>query len=180
MELSKMEQRYDAVVAVIRDGLTVTEAAEKFGVSRQSIYRWMARYEHGGLDGLAERSHRPRSSPHQMAPSIEARVLELRRQHPGWGPLRILDRLGREKVGDLPSHMAIYRALIRHRLIEPHARRTRLPAYKRWERGRPMELWQMDVVGGVLLEDGAEAKVNRPGFPRDSVVCEGTASHAAL
>ena len=33
MELSKMEQRYDAVVAVIRDGLTVTEAVEKFGVS---------------------------------------------------------------------------------------------------------------------------------------------------
>ena len=44
-------------------------------------------------------------------------------------------------------------------LIEPNTRRKRLPAYKRWERGRPMELWQMDVVGGVLLEDGTEAKV---------------------
>jgi len=137
----------------------VTEAAEKFGVSRQSIYRWMLRYEQGGLDGLAERSHKPRSSPHQIAPGIEARVLELRRQHPGWGPLRILHQLEREKVRHLPSHMAIYRALVRHRLIEPNTRRKRLPAYKRWERGRPMELWQMDVVGGVLLEDGTEAKV---------------------
>jgi transposase InsO family protein len=159
MELSKVEQRYDAVVAVIRDGLTVTEAAEKFGVSRQSIYRWMARYEEGGLEALAERSHRPRSSPHQIAPHLEARVLELRRHHPGWGPLRILHQLEREKTRHLPSHMAIYRALLRHGLIEPHARRKRLPAYKRWERGRPMELWQMDVVGGVLLEDGTEAKV---------------------
>jgi len=32
-ELSKVEQRYDAVVAVIRDGMAVTEVAQKFGVS---------------------------------------------------------------------------------------------------------------------------------------------------
>jgi transposase len=43
MELSKVEQRYDAAVAIIRDGFSVTEVAEKFGVSRQSLYRWMAR-----------------------------------------------------------------------------------------------------------------------------------------
>ena len=59
----------------------------------------------------------------------------------------------------VPSHMAIYRALVRHRLIEPKAKRRRLPTYKRWERGRPMELWQMDIVGGVLLDDGTECKV---------------------
>jgi transposase InsO family protein len=159
LELSKVEQRYDAVVAVIRDGLTVTEVAEKFAISRQSIYRWMARYEEGGLEALAERSHRPRSSPHQIAPKIEARVLELRRQHPGWGPLRIVHQLERDKARHVPSHMAIYRALVRHGLIEPRSKRRRLPAYKRWERGRPMELWQMDVVGGVLLADGSEAKV---------------------
>jgi integrase-like protein len=29
----------------------------------------------------------------------------------------------------------------------------------RWERERPMELWQMDIVGGLLLADGREAKV---------------------
>lgn len=86
VELSVVEQRYDAVVAVIRDGLTVTEAALAFGVSRQSIYRWMQRYERGGLGALADRSHRPRSCPHQLAPALEAQVLELRRHHPGWAP----------------------------------------------------------------------------------------------
>ena len=53
-----------------------------FGVSRQrSIYRWMRRYEEGGLPALAERSHRPRSCPHQLAPALEATVLEMRRVH---------------------------------------------------------------------------------------------------
>jgi transposase-like protein len=43
--LSKMEQRYDAVLAVIRDGSAISEAATKLGVNSESLYRWMARYE---------------------------------------------------------------------------------------------------------------------------------------
>jgi len=158
-ELSKVEQRYEAVLGVIRDGLRVTEVAEAIGVGRQTVHVWLARYEAEGLSGLEERSHRPKASPLQMPAAIEARVLELRRQHPGWGPARLAHRLGKEGVDPVPSHSGIYRALVRHGLIEPKQRRKRLPSYKRWERGRPMELWQMDVVGGVLLEDGTECKV---------------------
>jgi len=159
VELSKMEQRYDAVLAVVRDGLSVGEVAAAFGVTRQSIYRWMQRYEEGGLPALAERSHRPRTCPHQLSPPLEAMVLEMRRVHPSWGPLRMVDQLRRRGVCKLPSHMAVYRALVRHGLIEAKESRKRLATYKRWERGRPMELWQMDVVGGVLLEDGTECKI---------------------
>jgi DNA-binding XRE family transcriptional regulator len=38
-EISKVEQRYDAVMAVIRDEFSFSEAAQKIGVSRQSLYR---------------------------------------------------------------------------------------------------------------------------------------------
>jgi transposase-like protein len=77
-ELSKVEQRYDAVLAVIRDGLTVSEAAIAYGVSRQTLYRWMQRYERGGLPALAERSHKPKGCPHQIDPRIEERIIDLR------------------------------------------------------------------------------------------------------
>jgi transposase len=159
VEISKMQQRYDAVLSVIRDGLTITEAAQTYGVSRQSLYRWMARYEEGGLEALAERSHRPRSCPHQIEATLEERIITMRRSHPAWGPLRIAHRLAQLGVDPAPSHMAVYRAVVRHHLIEPKGSKKRLPTYKRWERGRPMELWQMDVVGGVLLEDGTECKI---------------------
>jgi transposase InsO family protein len=154
-----MEQRYDAVLGVLRDGFSVTEVATKFGVSRQTVHSWLKRYEEGGLEALAERSHRPSVSPNQMPARIEARVLELRRHHPSWGQARLLHQLGREGVAPLPSASAIYRALRRSGLIEEKARRKKLPTYKRWERGKPMELWQMDVVGGVLLDDGTECKI---------------------
>ncbi len=48
-ELSLAEQRYQAVMAVIGDGLSVSQAAEKTGVARQTLHRWLARYEAEGL-----------------------------------------------------------------------------------------------------------------------------------
>ena len=63
----------------------------------------------------------------------------------------MLFRLEAEGVVPLPGRSSVYRALVRHGLIEPVARRRRKADYKRWERARPMELWQMDVVGGVML-----------------------------
>jgi transposase len=56
VELSVMEQRYQAVMAVVQDGWKVTEVAQRLGVARQSVHNWIARYEAGGLPALADRS----------------------------------------------------------------------------------------------------------------------------
>src|SRR5512139_2575452 len=72
-DLSVAEQRYQAVLAVISDGLPISQAASKVGVSRQTLRSWLARYEAEGLEGLVDRSHRPASCPHQMSADVEAR-----------------------------------------------------------------------------------------------------------
>lgn len=158
-ELSVAEQRYQAVMAVIGDGLTVSQAAEKTGVARQTLHRWLARYEAQGLEGLVDRSHRPAGCPHQMPAVVEAAVLELRRSRPYWGPRRLVFELTRRQVSPVPSESAVYRALLRAGLIDPGVRDRRSRKWKRWERGAAMELWQMDVVGGFALADGTSAKV---------------------
>jgi transposase len=122
-ELSVAEQRYQAVLTVIEDGLQVTEAAAKAGVTRQALHEWLTRYAEGGLEGLVDRSHRPRSCPHQMDPAVEVRLVELRGLHPGWGADRLRYRLEREGVDPLPSRAAIGRALIRLGLVGPGRRR---------------------------------------------------------
>jgi transposase InsO family protein len=154
-----MEQRYQAVLAVVQDGWKVTEVAERLGVSRQTVHAWIVRYEAGGLAALADRSHKPVTCPHQMSPETEAEICELRRLHPGWGPRRIEHQLDRAGTCPVPSRSAIYRCLKRHQLIELRRRRKRRDEFSRWERERPMQLWQMDVMGGVLLDDGTELKV---------------------
>ncbi len=153
-----VEQRYQAVLAVISDGLSITQVASKVGVSRQTLHAWLVRYEAEGLDGLADRSHRPVSCPHQMPAQVEATVLELRRSRPYWGPRRLVFELAKRKVSPVPSESAVYRALLRAGLIDPSLRDRRSRKWKRWERGAPMELWQMDVVGGFPLADGTSAK----------------------
>jgi hypothetical protein len=59
----------------------------------------------------------------------------------------------------VPSLSTIYRVLVRHNFINPARRRRRRQDYISWQRPEPMELWQLDIVGGVMLADGTEAKV---------------------
>jgi transposase InsO family protein len=158
-ELSVAEQRYQAVQAVIGEGATVTEVAARFGVSRQTVHAWLAKYEAGGLEGLGDRSHRPVGCPHQMPAEVEVEIARLRFAHPTWGPRRLVFELDRHGVRPVPGRTSVYRALLRLNLIDPTARRPRDRKWKRWERGAPMELWQMDVVGGFVLADGTRAKV---------------------
>lgn len=157
-ELSVAEQRYQAVLSVIADGLSVAQAAEKANVSRQTMHGWLARYEVEGFEGLKDRSHRPVHCPHQMPAEVEAVVLELRRSRPYWGPRRLVFELDKRGMRPLPSESAVYRALVRAAMIDAESRQRRSRKWKRWERSAPMELWQMDIVGGFPLADGTSAK----------------------
>ena len=157
-ERSVVEQRYLAVIEVIDQGAKMIDVARRYGVDRKTLYRWLIRYANEGLDALADQGCKPDHCPHQMPPEVEAKILQLRRAHPGWGPRTILSKLRLDLV-DPPSRSSIYRCLVRHRLVDPKPRKRKREDYKRWERSRSMELWQMDVMGSVRLKDGTQLSV---------------------
>lgn len=146
VELSVMDQRYQAVMDVLRDGWRVTEVAERLGVARQSVHNWIRKFRQDGIVGLADQSHRPKTCPHQMSAETEKMVVKLRREHPHWGPRTIRHQLGIRGIDPLPDRSSVYRALVRKHLIDPNPRRKRRKDYRRWERGQSMELWQLDVM----------------------------------
>jgi hypothetical protein len=87
-----------------------------------------------------------------MSPVVEARMVQIRRAHPAWGADRIGYQLTRDEVfqdgmAPVPGRTSIYRALKRNGLVALGQRRRRRAEYRRWERARPLGLWQMDVVG---------------------------------
>ena len=152
------EQRYQAVLAVISDGLSVSQAAQKEGCRvRRCTRGWPAMRTSG--PGGVDRSVASAASHVRIRcrPAVEAALLELRRSRPYWGPERLVFELAKRQVAPLPSESAAYRALVRAQMIiRTRDRRSR--KWKRWERAAPMELWQMDVVGGFPIADGTSAK----------------------
>ena len=164
--LSVVEQRLDAVRAAL-SGVPVVEVAARYEVSRQSVHTWMGRYLVEGVAGLADRSHRPHGCPHRAPSEVEVRVTEMRREHPRWGAKRIRMELLRK-----PCRGRV-RARGAHDQPDPVTPRSVGVAaaeeaegspIKRFQRPCPMQLWQIDIVGGIWLVDPAtgelrEAKV---------------------
>lgn len=166
--LSVVEQRLDAVRAVLA-GASVTEVAALVGVSRQSVHSWVGRYLSEGVAGLADRSSRPHSCPHQAPAAVERAVIELRREHPRWGAKRIRLELLRKgapwrpeqvlAAEQVPSTSTINRVLRRHGLVKALPRKRPRESYKRFERPGPMQLWGIDIVDGVQLVNTATGEL---------------------
>ena len=156
-ELSVTEQRYRAVLEV-RAGVPVTEVADRYGVSRQSVHAWLRRYRDEGPSGLADRSHKVQHHPWQIPAELESAICELRRKHSRWGPKRLVFEMDRRGHGTV-IRSTVYRVLVRNGLVEPKSRRRRRQDYKRWERPVAMQLWQLDVTASAFLADGREVKI---------------------
>jgi hypothetical protein len=115
--LSVIEQRYRAVLAVmaVLDGARVSEVAAEVGASRQSVHSWLARYR-GGVGRAGGPVEPAAVEPESGSSAAEARVCELRRDHPRWGAQRILHELmrGPTPVEGLPPRATVHRILVRH------------------------------------------------------------------
>src|SRR5262249_30961183 len=155
-ELSVAEQRYRAVLDVGM-GVPVTEVAERYGVSRQSVHAWLLRYRQEGIAGLEDRSHQVHHHPWRIPAEVEGLICELRRGHARWGPRRLVFEMGRR--GHQVTRSTVYRTLVRNGLVEPKPRRRKRKDYRRWERAVAMELWQLDVTASAFLIDGAKVKI---------------------
>jgi transposase InsO family protein len=149
------------VLSVVQQGLTPSEVAARFGVSRQWVHVLLARYRAGGLDAVEPRSHRPRSNPRQTPPELAGRIVTIRRELTGQGldagPLTIASWLQAE--GRLvPSTSTIRRILHAAGLVTPQPRKRPRGSYRRFEAAQPNECWQSDFTHWALA-DGADTEI---------------------
>ena len=127
LETSLMDQRMQFIVDYHRGLQSVTEFAERFDISRKTAYKWIARYEADGATGLADRSRRPQTCPHETPQAIVDAVLEARRHHPRWGAKKLLRILSRKDPREIwPARTTVCDLLKRHDLIPKTRRRPSL------------------------------------------------------
>jgi putative transposase len=108
-ETCPMDQRVALIGDWLRQERSVTELAARYGVTRKTVYKWVARYTADPEHGLAEQSRAPHLHGGATEPDVRAAVLALRRAHPRWGPkkLRAVWRSGpRGNRGPRPARWA--------------------------------------------------------------------------
>ncbi len=151
-----MEQKRDFVALALQGEIAFKELCRRFGISRPTGYKWMARYRAQGEDGLHERSRRPKNSPNKIDARVENWIVSKRKEEPEWGAKKLHALLKRaagkgEWKHPIPSRSTIHQVLDRNGLILPQNRQVH--QWERFEYALPNQLWQMDFKGWFRLDD---------------------------
>ena len=147
-----MSQRRDFVHLASQEGANMRELCRRFGISRPTGYKWLARHQAEGDAGLADRTRRPHSSPEQTDAAMTDAIVALRQQHPAWGGRKLRRRLQDLGHGAVPAASTITAILRRQGLLTPWAAAP--SPHQRFEAERPNDLWQMDFKGHFALDRG--------------------------
>lgn len=124
----------------------VAHACRRFGLSRETFYKWKARYNTHGEAGLCDRPRTPLHSPRAAPREVVSKILYLRQRY-HFGPGRIADYLRRFHEPCVARSSA-HRILMRHGLNRLPANRKHRPlghAWKRYEKPQPGHRLQLDV-----------------------------------
>lgn len=154
--------RAEFVMIAREADVNVSEACRRFGISRKTGYKWLDRYETSGMDGLVERSRRPKSNPLQMSGDVVVDLVKLHEAHWDWGPKKLrarLERSGSCLDGKIPSLATVARLARRMGWTETKGRgRPQLPRAlptKPLRTGeRPNRVWTADFKGWWRTGDG--------------------------
>lgn len=156
-EVVPVEQRLDFVREYERGLDSMTALAARYGVAPKTGYKWLGRYEQGGVAALLEQSRRPHSNGRAHAPAIRARVIEARRAHPTWGAAKLLAWLGaRDGETRWPRRATVCDWLRRDGLVT-RRRRGRRPGASGGALTAPLvpnALWTIDFKGQFRVGDG--------------------------
>jgi transposase InsO family protein len=156
-ETCAMDERLMFIGECLRGELPMTALCERYGISRKTGYKWLARYQDDPESGLLERSRAPHRCANGLADAVAERILALRRRHPHYGPRKLLAQLQRLHPGQRwPAASTIGDLLRREGLSAPRRRRARVvPVTQPFSRvAAPNDVWCADFKGWFRTADG--------------------------
>ena len=125
----------------------------EFGISRKTGYKIFDRYKDCGVAAFSDRSRRPYRQANRLPAPIEAVIVRLKREYPGWGAPKIREKLRQRSLGlQLPAISTVHAVLDRHGLV--HRRRRHRGRARGTTLSRPTEanaLWCADYKGEFML-----------------------------
>jgi putative transposase len=157
-ETCPMEERAKFVLEALEGWTSMTELCARYGISRRVGYKWLHRYETGGLSSLADRSRARQRQAAVTPPEMVGEIIALRSKHPTWGPRKLRAWLDRERPEtSWPATSTIGAILKREGLSKPRRRRpspARAWRPPRTEADAPNRVWTTDFKGEFRLGNG--------------------------
>jgi putative transposase len=136
---------------------TITELCHRYGVSRKTAYKWIGRYHEYGLTALDDQPRIPAGCPHRLSDSLATALVQCRRDHPTWGPRKLVAYLARQHPDShWPAPSTVGDLLKREGLVRPRRRRTRHahPGKPHVVPQGPNDIWAADFKGEFKTLDG--------------------------
>ena len=184
-EESTMDLRRQFVQDVQSGAAPMTELCAAYQISRKTGYKWLARFDEGGLPALADQSRRPATSPTATPPELVRALLDARGRHPTWGPRKLLHLVRQQLPGaPWPARSTIALHLARAGLVVS-PRRVRRPGHPgppQAPMDAPNAVWTADFKGQFRTGDGAECfpLTIADGYSRMLLVCRALTSTRVL
>jgi putative transposase len=153
---SLMDERVQFITDYQRQVFTMTALCERYGISRKTGYKLIARYDTDGVSGLYVRPSRPDHSPQATPPRIVTAIVALRKHYPTWGGKKIIAVLGeKHPTWTVPAISTANDILKRHGLVSPRRRRRPLghPGYQPTVALAPNDVWTTDFKGQFRTDD---------------------------
>ena len=157
LETSPVEQRERFIRDQRLELYTMVELCARYGIRRKTGYKWLARFQEAGRQGLRDRSRAPHHCPHRISPQVAAVICAARRQHPSWGPAKLLAWLEPQHPAlDLPAISTAGDLLARRGLVKKRRRRRHYqhPGVVPPTTTQPNDLWTADFKGHFRTRDG--------------------------
>jgi transposase InsO family protein len=129
---------------------SVTDLSQKYGISRPTVYKWLAQHARSGIDGLKEQSRAPKQCPHRTPEGIRDLLVEEKLRNRKRGPRKVRAQLKRKHPGLVfPAISTIAYWLKKEGLVEPRKKRMHVPPYTEpfAECNEPNKVWSIDYKG---------------------------------
>ena len=134
--------------------LGVEAAARELSVPPRSLYRWVSRFEAEGIHGLLDGSRRPHRLRLTVPRWVDLVIVAIRLQT-YWNSKRIAAEMDRRQIYRVsPDHIdRLFKTFGCSRGTVPR------PPGPRYERGKPNELWHVDVKGPFFINLGGRGYI---------------------
>lgn len=146
-----VEELREEFVLAATESKNISSLCREFNISRKTGYKWIKRYE--TENSFADHSKKPKQIGNKTSIEAEKKILEIRKDNPGWGAATIHKVLENQGEMKIPCSRTINNILNRNGCISAEDSEQR-KRYLRFQKEQCNEMWQTDFKGDFPMKDG--------------------------